>query len=203
MRRLIRPAPPPRIDPAGEEAVTRLRGWYDEEKPRDHWNDEERGSVPVRDALRTMSGDRCAWCEAALGDHLEVEHYLPQRHFPWLRYCDGESYVPAAVLAKIEDRLLEPTIDDPQAHLEFSPSSEAWLAHTRVGEWTVRKLFSDRSYGERMQRLSELARGWARDGTSEEVVRLTLNLLGYETVMLALIGYWRSFYVRLPNESPL
>jgi hypothetical protein len=229
MRRLARPTPPVRIDATREDGGQRLRDWY-AAPPRDRWNDKERGESPVREALRAMSGDRCAWCEAPLGKSLEVEHYLPQEHFPWLRYCwanllpacgpcngakltwhpealagrvfidpclqgvcDGELYVPAAVLAKIDDRLLEPTLDDPQVHLEFSPPNGTWLARTHVGDRTLRKLFSDRSYVNHIQKLSEIVRGLVRDKVSEETLRLYLDLHGHETVVRALLEYWRGF----------
>ncbi|MFO0602028.1 MAG: hypothetical protein U0324_02585 [Polyangiales bacterium] len=238
MKRLQRTAPPPRIDPARAESVARLLAWYGEADGRDHWNDVERGERPVREALRALSGDRCAWCEAALGALLEVEHYLPQSHFPHLRYCwlnllpacglcngakltwyppellgralidpclqgtcAGDAYVPASVLAEIDDRLIEPTFDDPAEHLVFSPVDCTWTPKTGVGERTIKKLLSDRSYTERMQRLSELAREFVRHGAARELVEIYLGLHGHETVFAALLAYWRQFYP--PRINPL
>jgi uncharacterized protein (TIGR02646 family) len=238
MRRLERPTPPARIDAAREDGGQRLREWY-VAPPRDRWNDKERGGEsPIREALRAMSGDRCAWCEAPLGKSLEVEHYLPQEHFPWLRYCwanllpacgpcngakltwhpealagrpfidpclqgmrEGEPYVPDAVLATIDDRLLEPTLDDPRAHLEFSPSDGTWRPRTRVGQRTAGKLFSDRSYNERIQKLSTIARECARAQTGEEVIQPMLDVIGHETVFRALLSYWQVFFRPAPSGA--
>ncbi len=185
----------------------------------------------MRVVLRAMSGNRCAWCEAALGDAMEVEHYLPVSAFPWLRYCwenllpacggcngakrtwhpaelrgrafidpvlasvrEGEPYEPHEALARVEDRLVEPATDDPGLHLEFLPSDCTWKGLSPIGERTIGKLFSDRSRNDHMQRLSELARGFAMERTADAVVRLYLDLHGHETAFGALLAYWRSFY---------
>lgn len=239
MKRLQRPAAPARFDGANSEAAVRLQQWYGED-PHDHWNDEVRGAHPIRDALRAMSGDRCAWCEAALGSGLEVEHYLPKTSFPWLRYCwqnllpacrecngskrawypeslagktlldpvlakthNGECYDPCIALAKIEDRLIEPTVDDPQKHLAFQLADCTWKATSAVGKRTVAKLFSDKSRNERMQRLSELACGLAKDRASDETIETYLALHGYETAFRALLAYWRSFYPAPATTTPV
>lgn len=59
MKRLQRAAAPSRIDRDDDEARERLRQWYDE-APRDHWNDEVRGTQPVRETelARGLAMDR-------------------------------------------------------------------------------------------------------------------------------------------------
>ncbi len=239
MKRLQRPAAPSRFDRADAEASERLRQGY-RESPQDHWNDEVRGAQPVREALKAMSGDRCAWCEAALGSGLEVEHDLPKTAFPLLRYCwenllpacrecngskrawhpeplagkalidpvlakthTGDCYDPTLLLAKVEDRLVEPVIYEPEKHLTFQPECCEWKARSAIGRRTIARLFSDKSRNERMQRLSELAFGFASDGTSDETIEKYLGMHGYETTFRALLAYWRTFFPpRKPETSP-
>ncbi len=94
MKRLKRGAPPAYIDRTDDEARQRLQRWYQTGSETFHWNDKRGGTQPVRDAVRALSGDRCAWCEAALGTRLQVEHYLPQEHFTNLRFC-WENFLPS------------------------------------------------------------------------------------------------------------
>ena len=230
MKRLQRPSAPARFDRTNADACVRLRQWY-LESTRDHWNDEERGAQPVRDALRAMSADRCAWCEDALGGSLEVEHYLPKSRFPQLKYCwdnllpacgtcngakltwhpralvekklidpvlatvhEGECYDPRATLRLVDDRLIEPAVDDPAEHLTFQPEDCTWRPRSKIGTRTIERLFSDKSHNARMQRLSELAMGFARDRTSDETIGKYLSLHGRETTFRVLLDYWRGFF---------
>lgn len=94
MKRLTRGAPPAYIDRDDDDARKRLQRWYRANSKTTHWNDKRGATQPVREAVSALSGDRCAWCEAALGTRLHVEHYLPQEHFANLRFC-WENFLPS------------------------------------------------------------------------------------------------------------
>lgn len=106
---------------------------------------------------------------------------------------EGEPYEPVTALATIEDRLIEPSVDDPDVHLRFQPADCTWHDRSPVGYRTIEKLFSDRSYNERIQGISDLARDRAFGTASEELARTMLGLLGHETLYATLLAYWRSF----------
>lgn len=236
MKRLQRPAAPPRLDRSDPTRLARIREWYAAD-PRDHWNDREQGVAPVPKALRGMSNERCAWCERALDDNFKVEHYLPRKYFPWLAFqwenllpacgrcnaakhtwCpaplkarplidpalvdqrEGEVYDPAAVLPSIEDRLLEPSIDDPPEHLRFQPSDCTWKPLTAAGKRTALRFFADDTYNEHIQKVSALARDHALGEMSEQAVAHILELIGHETLFTTLTEYWRSFVA--PASAP-
>lgn len=93
MKRLVRPKAPEHFASTDPTASARLRRWYSASQHK-HWNDTVDGKQPVREAVRSMSQDRCAWCEAPLGAGLKVEHYLPRESFAALRFC-WENLLPA------------------------------------------------------------------------------------------------------------
>ncbi|MCA9539096.1 MAG: HNH endonuclease [Myxococcales bacterium] len=136
MKRLHRgPAPAPLGDSADDR---KLRAkWYanlrdKQGEVRKRWNRKVGGRQPIRSALRQISGDECAWCGALVHDAaLEVDHYLPNAHFPRLAYrwvnllpscgpCNKRKleYHPPALMA---DSLADPAIKA-SAALDFEPS---------------------------------------------------------------------------------
>lgn len=114
----------------------------------------------------------------------------------------GEPYDPVAVLSAVEDRLVEPSIDDPIKHLEFQPADCTWHPHTPAGRTTINKLFADRTYNERMQSISVLANEYVNGKISEPAVHAMLALNGHDTIFALLVDYWRSFTPAPAGAAP-
>lgn len=71
---------------------------------------------------------------------------------PALTPADGEhAYEPRTHLLPLEERLVEPALEDPSLHLRFEPVIHGYVAHTDAGRITLNKLFSDKDYAERCE----------------------------------------------------
>lgn len=135
--------------------------------------------IEVADALDTLQGARCAYCERALGrahvDHFEQQSRRPQLTFAWdnlFRSCmnddscgrhkDRQKYAPAD--------LIKPDVDDPEHFFRFkSDGSIAVLqglsaADSKRAHETLRILSLDAERGPlRTARLSHVA-GYIQTG---------------------------------------
>lgn len=63
---------------------------------RDRWNSiQENGIRVVRERLREMSKCCCAYCGKKIkGSDMDVDHFLPSHHFPYLSYC-WDNFLPS------------------------------------------------------------------------------------------------------------
>lgn len=142
---------------------TRAQRWrkqFREARARDAGLSASRFWSAVRPALRAdaaaLAGvfrDKCAFCESRMAhvQHPHIEHYRPKgrrefekRMFDWDNWlhscgrCNESKWTHFPISDEGDPCLLDPTADDPDAHLGFVHEHITWT--TNRGEETVRLL---------------------------------------------------------------
>lgn len=242
MKALTRPSAPACLADAEEGPALRV-AWYDDLRKsdgaiKDRWNSQdpdEQGVSSIRRALSKMSDGECAWCGVRL-DQWQVDHYLPQKRFPYVAYCwdnllpacprcnrRKSGYVPPGLAARnvvdpalaerhpaatpfsktqilpfLEERLVDPSFDDPAAHLEFVAAIPMWRGRTRQGELTVARFFAEKEDAQRWHELSEFIKACIDVGVPAHIFEDYADLHGCRTVIGALIAHWRDMLSLAP-----
>ena len=93
-----------------------------------------------------------------------------------------------------DDRLIEPTYDNPKAHLEFNPEFYFYEAKTKIGELTIVKFFKHKELICKWEKLSQFIHALVQKIQDEQVILETLKLYialhGQEYVCLKFYEYW-------------
>lgn len=92
MIKIVRSHPPTKLLDKSKEMY---QGFYQIQqqgkkiKIRDLWNQlQENNQKVVRERLRSMAEACCSFCGVKLvGSEMDVDHYLPSAHFPFIAYC--------------------------------------------------------------------------------------------------------------------
>lgn len=101
-----------------------------------------------------------------------------------------ESY---AVHQATADRIIDPSYDDPDKHLEFDAFSCEYLPKTEIGRLTIEKFFSH--FDTKVWRdLSEEIRDYVKEGASHERIERFIKKYGYEYVGWKAYQYWKEMY---------
>lgn len=110
---------------------------------RDNWNDvDAMDKKQIRDRLKQMQGQRCAYCEGPLeqlGQHIEHfrrKHLFPQLTFAWKNLywsCNQNDscghYKDHGAGEYDLDELLEPCVDDPDTFFRFRSDGTIHVRH--------------------------------------------------------------------------
>jgi len=119
------------------------------------WELQGKAFREVREILRDMASgtERCMYCEDGEGtaiDHFWPKGNYPERAFDWLNYLLACSVCNSnfkrdqfPVDEQKEPLLLNPTEDDPLAHLRFTTTGHL-IPRTLKGEWSIRVYGLDR-----------------------------------------------------------
>lgn len=107
-------------------------------------------------------------------------------------------FIKSDLLPQLAERLVDPSHDDPAAHLEFSPAALKFIGITDAGKFTARHLFSEKDDAKRWARLNELVIGLVQKDVDDAVVELIIGCTGQGTVIRALCAYWRELLPRGP-----
>jgi len=105
-------------------------------------------------------------------------------------------YDKAYILTSItkDDRLIEPTFDNPEEHLEFNPEFFLYESKTKIGELTIRKFFSHKEVAEDWEKLSKFIQQLIINSKDEQAALDTLNFFieakGNKFVCLMFYQYW-------------
>lgn len=135
------------------------------------WN--KYNKLYVRNALRKMFHDKCAYCESKIThiDYPHIEHYRPKNENPQYTFdwqnlllacgmCNGSEYkgnhFPLEDNDENKPLLLNPCIDDPAQHLYFEQARLVILAGSKRGQQTIKLLGLNRD--ELFDRRRELLR---------------------------------------------
>ncbi|MFK5970811.1 MAG: HNH endonuclease [Candidatus Marithrix sp.] len=98
------------------------------------------------------------------------------------------------LLKSINDRLIEPTFDDPEEHLEFNPEFYLYESKTKIGKLTVSKFFSHKEIAENWEDLSKFIQKIIVSGKDKQaaldMVKSFIELNGNEYVCLKFYQYW-------------
>ncbi len=141
MIRVQRSNPPPHLTRWAEKWTTELlnaieqyKNGYSGPPPDSLWNKYNKDYV--KQALRQMFHDKCAYCESKIThvDYPHIEHYRPKRQCPHLTFqwenlllacgiCNGTAYKGDRFPVQDDDDnkplLLNPCDDDPNQHICF------------------------------------------------------------------------------------
>lgn len=143
---------------------------------------------------RKRAFDSCARIKQQIVDPIVV------REHP-----DALPFDKAALLPNITDRLIDPSFDEPTAHLRFVPETLCWEGLTPQGERTAHRiLVGDKAQAEHWQRLSDKIKANIEDGSSERLLSIDAELLGCPTVFWSLVTYWKDLLAPLlqPTTMP-
>jgi len=92
-----------------------------------------------------------------------------------------------------DDRLIDPTFDDPEEHLEFNPEFYFYEAKTRTGQITANKFFNKhKEVAEKWEKISLFIKNLVTEGVPEEIIYDYIKLHGYEYICLKFYVYWQS-----------
>ena len=107
-------------------------------------------------------------------------------------YAHDYLYHKTSLLMKIagNNRLIEPSFDNPEEHLEFNPEFFFYEAKTNLGQVTISKFFLHKEVAERWEQTSLFIKKLVVEDTPEEVVLDYISLHGYEYVCLKFYRYW-------------
>jgi len=146
MIRVQRSAPPPHLirwaDKWTAELLAAIRQHENGNSgppPKSLWNKYNKGYV--KQALREMFHDKCAYCESKIThvDYPHIEHYRPKKKYPHLTFrwenlllaygmCNSRTYKDEHFPVQDNDDnrplLLNPCDDDPKQHIRFE---QAWV----------------------------------------------------------------------------
>jgi uncharacterized protein (TIGR02646 family) len=93
-----------------------------------------------------------------------------------------------------DDRLIEPTLDDPEEHLEFNPVFYFYEAKTKIGKLTNTKFFSHKEVAEKWEQLGKFIQQLIINSQDEKAALETLKYFikfnGNEYVCLNFYHYW-------------
>jgi uncharacterized protein (TIGR02646 family) len=107
-------------------------------------------------------------------------------------------YEPTALLPSIKDRLVDPSSEDPAAHLVFQPEAHGYKptdpAPDSTGTRTIRTFFPDKTFGEAMEKLSTIVRILVSIPGAEAAISPLIEKDGQEFYYHAYTAYWRSFF---------
>ncbi|KHD08393.1 hypothetical protein PN36_13355 [Candidatus Thiomargarita nelsonii] len=92
------------------------------------------------------------------------------------------------------DRLIEPTFDNPEEHLEFNPEFYFYESKTKIGDFTIRQFFSQKEVAEDWEGLSKFIKSLIVNSQDEQaalnMVKSYIQLQGKEYVCLKFYQYW-------------
>jgi len=95
-----------------------------------------------------------------------------------------------------DDRLIDPTFDDPEEHLEFNPEFYFYEGKTEIGKITADKLFNrHKEVAEKWEGLSRFIKNIVMiidDDPLAIVSSLIIDVAGYEHICLEFYEYWRN-----------
>ncbi len=89
-----------------------------------------------------------------------------------------------------DDRLIEPTFDDPEEHVEFNPEFFFYTAKTPIGHITISKFFIHKEVAQRWEKISMFIRELVLEETPKEIILHYIRVHSYEYVCLKFYEYW-------------
>ncbi|ETR68475.1 MAG: hypothetical protein OMM_04539 [Candidatus Magnetoglobus multicellularis str. Araruama] len=94
------------------------------------------------------------------------------------------------LLTELHDRIIEPTFDNPEEHIQFNPEFYYYEPKTEIGKITINMFFNHKEVAEEWEKLSELIKELVQHNVSESLIIRIIDLYGYEYVGLKFYEYW-------------
>lgn len=124
--------------------------------------------------------------KSLLGRKLVGAAYI--KEFP-----EGEVYDKVHHLGEIaaSDRLIDPSFDNPEDHLEFNPEFLYYKAKTPIGALTIQRFFSSKEVAEKWSETSEYIRSLVESEARADIIEDFIEIHGYAHVCRAFLTYWQ------------
>lgn len=109
-----------------------------------------------------------------------------------------EKYNDQKILIKHTKRLLEPSFDEPSAHLDFDVLSHNYTPKTEIGKETNLIFFDNEENVKRFSAMSEAVENLLRGNHNDPLNYIQNHFIkpfGFEVYYLAYYEYWREFYL--------
>ena len=106
------------------------------------------------------------------------------------------AYNKKEILDKTTDRIIEPTFDNIEEHLEFEPLSCTYLVknNSSIGEETYKMFFNHREVVDYLQSINKQIMKMVMEGNSKDTI-LDLGLIcGYSFYIEKFYEYWTKFF---------
>jgi len=105
---------------------------------------------------------------------------------------DSEVFEKNQVLKNCEDRLIDPSFDDPNEHICFDPASRRFEHLTEKGRLTIERIFNrSKSFDTILKKLSDEMKDAVDNESQPEQKRdLIIRIAGYSFFMLQFYNYW-------------
>ncbi|GBC63978.1 HNH endonuclease [Desulfonema ishimotonii] len=90
-----------------------------------------------------------------------------------------------------EDRLLDPTFDEPEEHMEFIPESYSYKAKTKIGRITARRFFNrHKEVAEKWEAIRSFIKDLVLNETPKCTIAHYIKLHGREYICWKFYEYW-------------
>lgn len=114
------------------------------------------------------------------------------------KYLIGEidgivEYNKKKVLKNIEDRLIEPTFDDIEKHIEFKYDTGVYIDKTNIGRITNTMFFSKKT-AEIINRIKYIVMLLVKENKGDDVLKEIIETHGYSYYYRTYFEYWTDFF---------
>jgi uncharacterized protein (TIGR02646 family) len=109
------------------------------------------------------------------------------------KFPNAEGYNQQTVLNRTTDRIIEPSFDEPNEHLEFLSEFYCYNPLTEIGKLTNNMFFKHKEVAEKWEILSNFIKKLvANYPNAQELVNDYINLHGYEFICKNFLEYWQN-----------
>jgi len=117
----------------------------------------------------------------------------------------AEVYSPSHHLGVVAaaDRLVEPSFDNPDDHLEFNPEIPGYKSKTNIGRITNTRFFCRREVVEGWVKLSTFIRELVVEDISDAAIQALVALQGHSFVCAKFLAYWQAEKVQGRIQRPV
>jgi hypothetical protein len=106
-------------------------------------------------------------------------------------FPQAEVYKRETLLANTSDRIIEPTFDEPEEHLEFLAGFCFYNPFTDIGTETYTMFFKHKEVTKKFKDLSEFVQIVVKGSENpQKIVESYIELSGYEYICLKFLTYW-------------
>lgn len=107
------------------------------------------------------------------------------------KFPNTEIYKHKDILKETVDRIIEPTFDNPEEHLEFLPEFLMYDTKTAIGKITNNMFFKHKEVTKKWQELSKFIQEIVKNSANpEDIVQSYINLSGFAFISLKFLDYW-------------
>jgi hypothetical protein len=98
------------------------------------------------------------------------------------------------ILEKTTDRIIEPTFDKIDEHLEFEPISGCYVEKSKIGTETNKMFFIHREFVKILQDISEVVMEQVKNGAKKEDILSWSKICGYSFYIEKFYEYWAEYF---------